>query len=62
MIPQSVIDRHGSVVPIRILKGLPVGLTDEALRAMAAWEYAPARLGGDAVEVYQHLTIRFQIQ
>lgn len=61
VILQTVIDRHGVVQPIRVLKDLPAGLGDEALRAVSSWQYAPARRNGEAVAIYHNVVVRFRL-
>lgn len=51
IIVQVVIDRHGTVAALQLLKGLPMGLSDEALRAMSTWLFEPATLDGQPIAV-----------
>ncbi len=59
VIVQAVIDRHGHVTALKAIKGLPMGLTDEALRTMATWLFEPATIKGQPVVVTYFLTMRF---
>ena len=61
VIIQAVIDRHGSVAAVMQLKGLPMGLGEEALRAMSTWLFEPATLDGQPVPVYYNLTVSFRL-
>lgn len=59
---EAIIDERGRVVDARILKGLPMGLDQEALSAVREWTFQPATLGGRPVKVFYTLTVHFQIQ
>lgn len=61
VIIQAVIDRHGSVSALKMLKGLPMGLSEEAMRTMATWLFEPATLHGQPVTVYYNLTLNFRL-
>ena len=61
-IVQAVIDKQGNVVDAKVLKGLPMGLDQEALRAIRQWKFEPATLNGKPVDVYYNLTVNFTLQ
>lgn len=61
VIVQVVIDRHGTVAALKLLKGLPLGLGEEALRNMSTWLFEPATLDGRPVMVYYNLTLNFRL-
>jgi protein TonB len=62
VILEAVIDEHGRVINARILKGLPMGLDQEALATVRGWTFQPATLGDRPVKVFYTLTVHFQIQ
>lgn len=62
VIIEAVIDESGRVVEARVLKGLPMGLDQEALAAVGEWTFQPATLGGRPVKVFYTVTVHFQIQ
>lgn len=62
VILEAIIDKKGRVSNVRILKGLPMGLGEEAMAAVQDWIFEPARLDGQPVSVYYTLTVNFQIQ
>ena len=62
VIIEAVIDEQGRVVNARILKGLPMGLDQEALATVRGWTFQPATLGDRPVKVFYSLTVHFQIQ
>ncbi|HEV8240810.1 MAG TPA: energy transducer TonB [Thermoanaerobaculia bacterium] len=61
VIVEAVIDQHGEVSKVRVLKGLPHGLDDAAVEAVEQWKFAPAMLYGKPVAVYFTLTVNFRI-
>lgn len=59
---EAVIDVDGSVVNVKVLKGLPEGLTESAADTAKTWRFEPATRGGKPVAVYLNLTVRFSLQ
>jgi len=57
----SIIDAEGCVRKMKVLKGLPDGLSEAALGATRLWVFSPAHLQEKPVPVYYSLTINFQI-
>ncbi len=62
VILQTIIDTRGGVTDIRVLKGLPSGLTEAAVAAVSQWRFDPATLDGKPVAVYYLVTITFSVQ
>jgi protein TonB len=62
VIVEAVIDRQGNVTEARILKPLPMGLAEEALRAIRLWKFKPGTLNGQPVPVYYNLTVNFRLE
>jgi TonB family protein len=62
VILEAVINEKGHVENVKILKGLPEGLSESAVKTAAEWEFEPATLKGEPVPVYFNLTIRFSLQ
>ncbi len=62
VILQTVIDTIGNVTDVRVLKGLPSGLTESAVQAVSSWRFEPATLEGKPVAVYYLVTISFSVQ
>ncbi len=62
VIVQAIIDKQGSVTNVKLLKGLPMGLSEEAIKAIKAWKFKPATLNGKPVDVYYNLTVNFRLQ
>lgn len=62
VILQAIIDRHGEVVHVKILKGLPMGLSVNTREALETWKFNPATLHGEPVEVFYNMTTNFRLQ
>ncbi len=62
VILQTVIDEQGNVTEVEVLKGLPAGLEESAVKAVKSWKFAPATLHGKPVAVYYTLTVNFSIE
>ncbi len=56
---ELVVDRDGRVVEVKVLRGLPLGLTEAAVAAAHEWRYRPATLDGEPVEVVYVVSVRF---
>ncbi|MEE2778701.1 MAG: TonB family protein [Acidobacteriota bacterium] len=52
VILRGVIDEEGNVAHLRVIKGLPRGLTESALETVGAWRYSPATQDGVPVAVF----------
>ena len=62
VIVEAIIDEQGSVTDARVLKGLPMGLSEAARAAIQTWKFKPATLDGRPVKVYYTLTVNFQVE
>ena len=60
VILEAIIDREGRVGSTRVLKGLPMGLDQEAIDAVNQWTFKPATRGGEPVAVYFTLIVEFK--
>jgi len=61
VILEATIDRDGSVIDLKNLKSLPMGLGEEALRAVSQWRYEPTLLNDRPVQVLMTVTVRFNL-
>ncbi len=59
---QAIIDTVGRVADLKVLKGLPSGLTEAAVDAVSQWRFEPATLEGRPVAVRYLVTVSFSVQ
>ena len=62
VIIEAIISKQGDVTDARILRGLPMGLSEAAIEAIRKWKYKPATLHGRPVAVYLTVTVQFTLQ
>lgn len=62
VILEVVIDQKGGVPEVKVLKGLPFGMTESAIKTVRKWKYEPATLEGKPVAVFMVMTITFSLQ
>ncbi|HSP33373.1 MAG TPA: TonB family protein [Thermoanaerobaculia bacterium] len=62
VILEAIIDKSGHVDQVKVLKGLPMGLSDEAERAVRSWRFKPGTMNGQPVDVIFDLTVNFKLQ
>lgn len=62
VILEAVVDDAGNVGRVKVLKGLPFGLSEEAVATARQWKFRPAKKAGQPVAVFLNLTIRFSLQ
>jgi TonB family protein len=59
---ECTIGKDGTVKQAKVLRGLPLGLTESAQDAVKKWRFKPSTLNGKPVEVLYILTVRFNLQ
>jgi protein TonB len=62
VIVEAIIDKLGNVTDARVLRGLPMGVSEAATAAIQKWKYKPATLNGRPVSVYLTVTVTFTLQ
>jgi protein TonB len=62
VIVEAIIDKRGNVTDVRVLRGLPMGVSEAATAAIDKWKYKPAMLNGRPVSVYLTVTVTFTLQ
>ena len=62
VIVEAIIDKQGNVTDARVLRGLPMGVSEAAAAAIQKWKYKPAMLNGRPVSVYLTVTVTFTLQ
>lgn len=58
----ALIDETGTVRGTDLVKGLPMGLTLEAYKAVKTWRFKPVVVDGEPVRVIYRLTVNFRLQ
>lgn len=61
VVVEATIDRNGRVTDVKVVKGLPMGLSAEAEAAVRRWRFKPGTQNGQPVPVYFNLTVTFKI-
>jgi periplasmic protein TonB len=61
VILEAIIDKQGNVDNVRVIKGLPLGLSEEAERAVKKWRFRPGTLNGQPVATIFNLTVNFKL-
>lgn len=62
VILETIVDSNGDVARVKVLKGLPLGLTESAVETAKQWKYRPATRFGEPVAVVMNVTVRFSLQ
>lgn len=62
MVLECTIGKTGNVQAVKVLRPLPLGLTEAADDAVRKWKFKPSTLNGKPVEVLYILTVRFNLQ
>jgi protein TonB len=60
VILQLVIEKDGTVRSAEVLRGLPMGVSEQAVEAVRRWRFRPATLDGQPIVVYWNLTLTFE--
>jgi protein TonB len=58
----AVVEANGTVRILRVLKGLPFGLNDEAIKAARQWLFKPATADGKPVPIQVTLILEFNLR
>ena len=61
VVVEAVIDRNGNVDQVKVIKGLPMGLSEAAEEAVRQWKFKPGTLNGEPVDVIFNLTVNFTL-
>jgi protein TonB len=62
VIVEATIDKNGNVDRVKVLKGLDLGLSQQAVEAVKQWKFRPGTLNGEPVDVLFNLTVNFTMQ
>ena len=61
VVVEAIISRDGTVQEVKVLKGLPMGLSEQATEAVRKWRFHPGTLNGEPVDVIFNLTVNFKM-
>lgn len=59
---EIVVRSNGTVGDVKVLRGLPMGLSDRAIDAVKQWRFAPARMKGTPVDVVVEVGVEFKLR
>jgi TonB family protein len=59
---QAVVKNNGTVDVIRVVRGLPYGMTDSAVEALKQWKFRPGKKDGQDVDAALNIEINFNLQ
>ncbi|SRR5216684_2031114 len=62
VVVEAIVNKQGEVEQVKVLKGLPLGLSEQAVEAVKKWRFHPGTLNGQPVEVIFDLTVNFTLQ
>ena len=62
VVVEAIIDGTGRVTDVRVVKPLPMGLSESALDAVRQWRFQPATLNGRPLSVFFTLQVHFKLQ
>ncbi|MEA2329705.1 MAG: hypothetical protein QOE68_4664 [Thermoanaerobaculia bacterium] len=62
VVVEAVVNKQGEVEQAKVLKGLPMGLSEQAIEAVKKWRFHPGTLNGQPVDVVFSLTVNFTLQ
>ena len=62
VILDATLDAEGRVTDVQVMRGLPMGLEQEAVTAVRRWRYSPATLHGVPVPVRITVTVTYRLQ
>jgi protein TonB len=61
VVVEAIIDKQGNVDHVKVIKGLPAGLSEEAEKAVRRWKFKPGTLNGEPVATIFNLTVTFKL-
>ena len=61
VVAKTVINTDGEVEAIEIVESLGEAFDASVREALKQWQFEPAKLNGEVVKVYYHLTINFRL-
>jgi len=58
---RGIVRKDGRIDDVEIIKDQPYGLGESARRAVRRWQFRPASLNGETIEVYWTVTVNFKL-
>ncbi|HXI14044.1 MAG TPA: TonB family protein [Thermoanaerobaculia bacterium] len=58
---RGIVRKDGRIDDVEIIKDQPYGLGESARRAVRRWQFRPASLNGQVIEVYWTITVNFKL-
>ena len=62
VVVEAIIDKNGNVDHVKVIKGLPMGLGEQAETAVRRWKFKPGTLNGKPVDTIFNLTVTFKLE
>ena len=59
---EALANKLGEAEQVKVLKGLPMGLSEQAVEAVKKWRFKPGTLNGEPVDVIFSLTVNFTLE
>lgn len=61
VVVEAIIDKNGNVDEVKVVKGLPMGLSEQAVAAVRQWKFKPGTRNGQPVATIFNLTVNFKL-
>jgi TonB family protein len=61
IIVRAAIEKDGTVSDARVLRGLPLGLSEATVKAVESWIFEPATREGEPLSVWYNVTLNFTL-
>jgi len=61
VIVEAIINKNGEVEQVKVIKGLPMGMSESAVEAVKQWKFKPGTMNGEPVDVIFNLTVNFKL-
>ena len=61
VIVEAIINKNGDVEQVKVIKGLPMGMSESAVEAVKQWKFKPGTMNGQPVDVIFNLTVNFKL-
>ena len=62
VVAKTILGADGQLAKIKILSGLPMGLSASAVQTLKTWKFEPTTVNGKPVPIHYTLTVNFRLQ